>query len=46
VPVPAFSLREAMAYLFDRLTTDPDQRGAAYDLATSLGCELCGSFSE
>jgi hypothetical protein len=29
VPVPAFSLREAMADLFDRLTTDPDQMIAA-----------------
>ncbi|HVT69021.1 MAG TPA: hypothetical protein VHF26_14820, partial [Trebonia sp.] len=38
VPVPAFSLREAIAYLFDRLTTDPNQRGGAYDLADDLGC--------
>jgi hypothetical protein len=37
VTVPAFSLREAMAYLFDRLTTDPDQRSGAYDLAEDLG---------
>ena len=39
VPVPAFSPREAMAYLFDRLTTDPDQRSGAYDLAEDLGGE-------
>ena len=39
VPVPAFSPRESMAYLFDRLTTDPDQRSGAYDLAEHLGGE-------
>ena len=39
VAVPAFSLREAMAYLFGRLTTDPDQRSGAYDLAEHLGGE-------
>jgi tetratricopeptide (TPR) repeat protein len=39
VPVPAFSPRESMAYLFDRLTTDPDQRSGAYDLAENLGGE-------
>lgn len=39
VTVPAFSLREAMAYLFDRLTTNPDQRNGAYDLAEDLGGE-------
>jgi tetratricopeptide (TPR) repeat protein len=39
VQVPAFSPREAMAYLFDRLTTDPDQRSGAYDLAENLGGE-------
>jgi tetratricopeptide (TPR) repeat protein len=39
VPVPAFSPREAMAYLFDRLTTDPDQRSGGYDLAQNLGGE-------
>ena len=33
MPVPVFSQREAMGYLFDRLTTDPDQRSGAYDLA-------------
>jgi hypothetical protein len=37
--VPAFSLREAMAYLFDRLTTGPDQRSGAYDLTEDLGGE-------
>ena len=36
VTVPAFSPREAMAYLFDRLTTDPEQRSGAYDLAEDL----------
>ena len=39
VAVPVFSLREAMAYLFDRLTTNPDQRNGAYDLAEDLGAE-------
>jgi len=39
VPVPALSLREAMGYLFDRLTTDQDQRSGAYDLAEHLGGE-------
>jgi tetratricopeptide (TPR) repeat protein len=38
VPVPAFSPRESMAYLFDRLT-DPDQRSGAYDLAENLAGE-------
>jgi hypothetical protein len=37
--VPAFSIREALGYLSGRLTTDPDQRGGAIDLAGSLGCE-------
>jgi tetratricopeptide (TPR) repeat protein len=41
VPVPAFSPRESMAYLFDRLTTDPEQRSGAYDLAE----HLCGEPS-
>jgi propanol-preferring alcohol dehydrogenase len=32
-----------MAYLFDRQTTDPDRRGAAYDLASiSMGFDLLG----
>ena len=31
--VPAFSMREAMNYLSGRLTTDPDQRSGAIDLA-------------
>lgn len=39
VTVPAFSMREAMSYLFDRLTTNPDQRNGAYDLAEDLGGE-------
>jgi len=39
VTVPAFSLREAMAYLHQQLTTDPDQRSGAYDLAGQLGGE-------
>jgi hypothetical protein len=39
VPVPVFSLREAMAYLHGRLATDPDQRSGAYELAEDLGCE-------
>jgi tetratricopeptide (TPR) repeat protein len=39
VPVPAFSLREAMGYLFDGLTTDPEQRSGAYDLAEDLDGE-------
>ena len=39
MPVPAFSTREAMGYLFDRLTTDPDQRSGAFDLAADLGGE-------
>jgi hypothetical protein len=37
--VPAFSTREALAYLSDRLTTDPDQRSGAIDLVGDLGCE-------
>jgi len=37
--VPAFSMREALSYLSGRLTTDPDQRSGAIDLAASLGCE-------
>ena len=37
--VPPFSIREALNYLSGRLTTDPDQRGGAIDLAGSLGCE-------
>lgn len=39
VAVPAFSLREAMTYLSGRLTTDPDQRSGAYDLAGRLSGE-------
>ena len=37
--VPAFSIREALNYLSGRLTTDPDQRNGAIDLASALGCE-------
>jgi tetratricopeptide (TPR) repeat protein len=39
LPVPAFSTREAMNYLFGRLSTDPDQRSGAIDLVGDLGCE-------
>jgi tetratricopeptide (TPR) repeat protein len=39
VPVPVFSLREAVGFLSGRLTADPDQRSGAYDLAVSLGGE-------
>jgi tetratricopeptide (TPR) repeat protein len=39
LPVPAFSTREAMTYLFGRLSTDPDQRSGAIDLVGDLGCE-------
>ncbi len=37
VAVPAFSIREALSYLSGRLTTDPDQRSGAIDLAGELG---------
>jgi len=36
--VPAFSIREALSYLSGRLTTDPNQRGGAIELAGELGC--------
>ena len=39
LPVPVFSTREAMGYLSGRLSTDPDQRSGAIDLAGDLGCE-------
>jgi tetratricopeptide (TPR) repeat protein len=39
VPVPVFSQREAMGFLFDRLSTDQGQRSGAYDLAEHLGGE-------
>jgi hypothetical protein len=39
VPVPVFSMREAMGHLFGRLSTDQDQRSGAYDLAEHLGAE-------
>jgi hypothetical protein len=35
--VPAFSTREALNYLSGRLSTDPDQRSGAIDLAAELG---------
>ncbi len=38
-PVPAFSTREAMAYLSARLATDPGQRTEALDLARDLECQ-------
>jgi hypothetical protein len=37
--VPAFSTREALSYLSDRLSTDPDQRSGAIDLTGDLDCE-------
>ena len=37
--VPGFSTREALNYLSGRLTTDPDQRSGAIDLADELGCD-------
>lgn len=39
VAVPVFGMREAMAHLFGRLSTDQDQRSGAYDLAEHLGGE-------
>ena len=39
VPAGQFSLRESVAQLRGRLTTDPDQRSGAYDLAAALGGE-------
>jgi tetratricopeptide (TPR) repeat protein len=39
VAVPAFSTREALTYLSDRLTTDPEQRSGAIELVGDLGCE-------
>jgi hypothetical protein len=39
VAVPAFSTREALTYLSDRLTTDPEQRSGAIDLVADLGGE-------
>src|SRR5208282_783014 len=37
--VPVFSIREALGYLSGLLTTDPDQRNGAIDLAGELGCD-------
>lgn len=34
--MPAFSIREAVSYLPGRLTTQPDQRSGAIDLAGQL----------
>jgi hypothetical protein len=39
VPAGPFSLRQSVTQLRGRLTTDPDQRGGAYDLAVALGGE-------
>jgi tetratricopeptide (TPR) repeat protein len=39
LPVGAFSQREAMKYLMERLSTDPDQRHGAMGLAAELGCQ-------
>lgn len=39
MPVPPFSMREAMSYLHGRLTTDPDQRIGAIDLIADLAGE-------
>jgi hypothetical protein len=39
ITVPVFSMREAMAHLFGRLSTDQDQRSGAYDLTEHLGGE-------
>jgi tetratricopeptide (TPR) repeat protein len=38
-PVPAFTTREALAYLSARLATDPGQRTEALDLAHDLECQ-------
>ncbi len=38
-PVPAFSTREALAYLSARLATDPGQRTEALDLADDVDCQ-------
>jgi tetratricopeptide (TPR) repeat protein len=40
--VPAFSTREALAYLSARLPTDPGQRTEALDLANDLDCQPLG----
>jgi len=39
VPVAAFSLREAIGYLSERLSADPDKRQGAIELARDLGFE-------
>jgi tetratricopeptide (TPR) repeat protein len=38
IPVPAFSQREALQFLSDRLNDDPYQSAGAIDLAGTLGC--------
>jgi tetratricopeptide (TPR) repeat protein len=38
-PVGAFSTREALNFLMNRLTADPDQRQGGIDLAGELDCE-------
>ena len=38
-PVPAFTTREALAYLTARLATDPGQRTEALDLAHDVDCQ-------
>jgi len=37
--IGSFTVREALAYLTARLSTDPGQRTEALDLATDLGCQ-------
>ena len=37
--IGTFSMRESLAYLTARLTTDPGQRTEALDLATDLNCQ-------
>jgi hypothetical protein len=39
VPVGLFSLREAISYLSERLSADPDKRHGAIELAQDLGLE-------
>jgi tetratricopeptide (TPR) repeat protein len=39
LPVGCFATREAVAYLSERLSTDPDHRAGALDLALELGGE-------
>ncbi len=39
IGIGSYSMREALAYLTARLTTDPGQRTEALDLATDLECQ-------